>query len=144
MAQTIDSKKQQLTLQDNIVHAVYEQGDSLKMEPATAIIAIIKELQMERSEGAQVGNTVFISHFDADGKFASVNFLTVDTKENVRDAVDQYIQSLRDRKYVYVVFQYPDKDAEELFDVVTKRHIGRMISKEDPGGTYSTHILMNT
>lgn len=142
--QPIDSKDTQLTLQDNIVHAIYGQGDSLKLDPAVALLTIVKELQMEHSEGAQVGNTVFISHFDADGKFASVNFLTVDTKENVRDAIDQYIQSLRDRKYVYVVFQYPDKEAEDLFDVVTKRRIGRMISKEDTGGTYSTHILMNT
>ena len=140
----IDSKKQQLDLQDNIIRAIYEQGDSLKIDPAAAIITVVKELQMENSEGAQLGNTVFITHFDSDGKFASVNFLTVDTEENVRDAVDQYLQSLKNRKYVYVVFQYPDKESEDLFNVVTKRHLGRMISKEDPGGTYSTHILMNT
>ena len=144
MENVIDSKKQQLTLQDVMIRRVYEEHNSgrLKVDPAVALITLVKELELPRSEAILFGNTVFISHYTKDGSGALVRMLNVDTAKNLLNNCGKFAQHLRQQGTKNFVSQYDYKGYVQLFERMQKMKMGQVITKEMGNGQYISFVTM--
>lgn len=93
MASTIDSKKDKLNIPEIITQAVY--NTPVEGVPAyAAMLSIIKEGSMPRTEVKQYGNTVFITHFSEDKDLAVGRALNIDTAKNFIQNGEEYFREL--------------------------------------------------
>lgn len=93
MADTVDSKQEQLSIPEIITQAVYNTPPK-NIPPYAAIVAIVKEGTMPNTTVTNYGNTVFITHFAKDGKIALGRALNVDAAQNFIDNGEEYFRDL--------------------------------------------------
>lgn len=93
MASTIDSKKDKLNIPEIITQAVYNNPPK-DVPPYAAILSIVKEGSMPRTEVKQYGNTVFITHFSEDRDLAVGRALNIDIAKNFIINGEAYFREL--------------------------------------------------
>jgi hypothetical protein len=93
MTTMVDSKKDKLNIPEIITQAVY--NTPVEGVPAyAAILSIVKEGSMPRTEVKQYGNTVFITHFSEDKDLAVGRALNIDTAKNFIINGEEYFREL--------------------------------------------------
>ena len=93
MAETVDSKKDQLSISEIIAKAVYNNPPE-GVPPYAAILSIVKEGSLPNTEVKQYGNTVFITHFSEDRDLAVGRALNVDAAKNFITNGEEYFREL--------------------------------------------------
>lgn len=144
MGKVFDSKKQQLTFQDVIIRRVYEEHaeGKLDVDPAVALLTIVKELELPRAEAVFFGNTLFIVHYTPDMTGAMVRMLNVDTAKNLIENCQKFAQHIKRRGTKNFVSQYDYKGYVQLFDRLQKMKIGTVITKDTGNGQYVSFVTM--
>jgi hypothetical protein len=142
MMETVDSKKQQLTLQEVIIRAVYNYKDKLDMPVEQALLLIMEELRMKNSEAIQFGNTVFVTHYTPDKGAAVMRTLNVDTIQNVLKNGELYIRHILQYGVEELVTTYTQKSFEAFFREIEKRKIGTYKVKQFKDDYFAAVIKM--
>lgn len=140
MEKVFDSKKTKLTMQDIIIHRIYDEKDRLPMPPEQVIMLVIKELEMPRSEAITFGNTVFISHYSEDGTGAMVRMLNVDTAKNLQNNGELFVRHLKKQKVKNFLSQYDFAGYAKLFERLQKRRLGRVQTKQLGDGSFVSFV----
>lgn len=142
MMETVDSKKQKLTLQEVIIRAVYNYKDNLDMPVEQALLLIMEELRLPDSEALQLGNTVFITHYNKNKTAAVMRTLNVDTAQNVLKNGEIYIRRLLQLGVEELVTTYTQKSFEAFFREIEKRKIGTYKTKQFDKDSYAAVVKM--
>ena len=144
MAKVIDSKKQQLTLQDVMLYRVYDEHaeGKLKHDPAVVLLTLVKELEMPRSEAILFGNSLFISHYNESGTGAVVRMLNVDTAKNVMENGEKFYRHLQNRGVTHFIAQYSYKNYMRIFEKFEKMHFGTAVTKDLGNNNYVTCVTL--
>ena len=142
MMEVIDSTKQQLSLQEVIVRAVNNFKDKMDVPVANALLIIMEELKLPNSEALQLGNTVFVTHYDERKTCAVMRTLNVDTATNVIKNGEIYIRRLLQFGVEELVVTYNQKSLEIFFKEIEKRKIGTFKVKKFKDDYYVAVIKM--
>lgn len=140
--EVIDSNEQKLTLQEVIVRAVHNYKDQLDMPVANALLLIMEELKLPRSEAIQFGNTVFITHYNKGKTAAVTRFINVDTSKNILNHGELFIRRLLQLGVEELVVTYDQRSFEVFFKEIEKRKIGTYVTKQFDGGHFAAVIKM--
>ena len=140
--EVIDSTKQQLPLQEVIVRAVNNFKDKMDIPVANALLLIMEELRLPNSEALQLGNTVFVTHYNDKKTCAVMRTLNVDTAQNVAKNGEIYIRRLLQLGVDELVVTYNQKSLEVFFKEIEKRKIGTYKTKKFSDDSYAAVIKM--
>jgi len=140
----IDSKTQQLNIQQIIKVALNETGSEQSVNIATA--AIVKELTLPRSMSLKVNNTVFIVHQSekdlTQGIFRALN---ADTPRNYIENSKFFINKMKKTGFSILVSQFDSPSVLNIFKLIAKNppfpDMGLSVKKSE-NGTYMAIINM--
>lgn len=142
MMEVIDSTKQQLPLQEVIVRAVNNFKDKMDVPVTNALLLIMEELKLPNSEALQLGNTVFVTHYNEKKTAAVMRTLNVDTAQNVAKNGEIYIRRLLQFGVEELVVTYAQKSLEVFFKELERRKIGTYKVKKFKEDYYVAVIKM--
>ena len=142
MMEVIDSTKQQLPLQEVIVRAVNNFKDKMDVPVTNALLLIMEELKLPNSEALQLGNTVFVTHYNEKKTAAVMRTLNVDTAQNVIKNGEIYIRRLLQLGVEELVVTYAQKSLEFFFKELERRKIGTYKVKKFKEDYYVAVIKM--
>lgn len=142
MMEVIDSTKQRLPLQEVIVRAVNNFKDKMDVPVTNALLLIMEELKLPNSEALQLGNTVFVTHYNEKKTAAVMRTLNVDTAQNVAKNGEIYIRRLLQFGVEELVVTYAQKSLEVFFKELEKRKIGTYKVKKFKEDYYVAVIKM--
>ena len=145
MTEMIDSRKDKLTIPEIITRAVH----NLPVEgvpPYAAILSIIKEGSMPRTEVKQYGNTVFITHFSEGKDLAVGRALNIDTAKNFIPNGEEYFRELILGGTKKFVAQFNQKSFATAFMAFKRRPITtemKMWIFDTPSGETQVRIALD-
>lgn len=122
--QTVDSKKQKLSLQEIIVRSLHDQKDKLTVPIDQALLQVVAELQMPGSEAIQFGNTVFVSHYGNESATCVMYALNVDNAKNYIANGEMYVRHLMKRGVKGFVTSYDTESFGVPFKQIEKNKLG--------------------
>lgn len=124
MMETVDSKKQKLSLQEIMIRSLYAQKDKLSVPIDQAMLSLIAELQMPNSEAIQFGNTVFITHYSPDSPTCVMYALNVDSAKNYISNGEMYVRHLMKNGMNGFVTSYDTESFGVPFKQIEKNKLG--------------------
>lgn len=124
MMETVDSKKQKLSLQEIIVRSLHAQKDRLSVPIDHAMLQLVAELQMPGSEAIQFGNTVFVSHYGAESATCVMYALNADTAKNYISNGELYVRHLMKKGMKGFVTSYDTESFGVPFKQIEKNKLG--------------------
>ena len=140
--ETIDSKKNKLSLQEIMIRSVYDQKDSLTIPVEQALLMLIEELQTEGSEAIQFGNTVFISHYSPESPTCFMYALNVDTAKNYINNGEMYTRYLMKKGMTGFMTSYTQESFGVPFKQIERNNLGTVHSYKQ-GKRFVTAVLFN-
>ena len=141
--QTVDSKKQQLPLQEVIVRSIYAQKDALSVPPDVAILQLVAELQMENSEALQFGNTVFVTHYSPESPLCVMYALNADTARNYINNGEKYVRHLMKNGIRGFVTSYSNESFGVPFKTLERKKLGIVDTTKTPDKRFMTIVKFN-
>lgn len=142
MMQTIDSKKQQLPMQEVMIRAMYGLKDQFSVPLDQAFLLIVEELKMENSEAIQFGNTVFITHYSPESPTCFMYALNIDTAKNFVNNGEMYVRRLIQNGYKGFMTSYTQESFGIPFKQIEKNRLGQVHSYKQ-GNRFVTAVLFN-
>ena len=141
MMETVDSKKQKLSLQEILVRALYGQQKQLDRPVEQAMLLIVEELKMPNSEAIQFGNTVFISHYASESPLYAMYALNVDTAKNYINNGEMYVRHLMKRGIQGFVTSYQTESFGIPFKQIQKNKLG-IVETVKTGKRFTTVVKL--
>ena len=141
--QTVNSKKQQLPLQEVIIRSLYMQKDALNVPVDQAILQLIAELQMENSEAIQFGNTVFVTHYSPESPLCVMYALNMDTARNYINNGEKYVRYLMRKGMRGFVTSYTTESFGIPFKTLEKNKLGIVDTTKTPDKRFMTIVKFN-
>jgi len=141
--QTVDSKKNKLSLQEIMIRSLYAQKKDLEVPVDQAMLQLIAELQMENSEAIQFGNTVFITHYSPESPLCVMYALNADTAKNYIDNGEMYVRHLMKRGMKGFLTSYTTESFGIPFKQIEKNKLGIVDTTKTPGKRFMTVVQFN-
>lgn len=138
--QTIDSKKNKLSMQEIMVRSLHDQRHDLDVPLDQALLQLVAELQMENSEAIQFGNTIFVTHYSPQSPLCVMYALNVDTAKNYIDNGELYVRYLIKRGIKGFVTSFNKESFGIPFKQIEKNHLGIVDTTRTPGKRFMTTV----
>ena len=142
MMETIDSKKNQLTMQEVMIRSIHAQKDQFNIPLEQAFLMLVEELKMENTEAIQFGNTVFVTHYSPESPTCFMYALNVDTAKNFVNNGELYVRRLIDNGYKGFMTAYQNESFGVPFKQIEKNRLGQVHSYKQ-GNRFVTAVLFN-
>lgn len=140
--ETIDSKKNQLTMQEVMIRSLHAQKDQFDIPLDQAFMMLVEELKMENSEAIQFGNTVFITHYSPESPTCFMYALNVDTAKNFVNNGEMYVRRLINNGYHGFMTSYKQESFGIPFKQIEKNRLGQVHTYKQ-GGRFVTAVLFS-
>lgn len=143
MTETIDSAAQRLSLAQIILYAVhraYEAGELPQGATVPAAVAsITAETSMPNTDVKQIGNTVFVSHFNQDKSEASMRAFNMDSARNFFTNSLRYTTLLADSGVKRMTVDFKGDAVKQMILMIAKTPVamnywGVQLFKTSNGG----------
>lgn len=141
MMETIDSKKNKLSLQEVMVRSLHAQEKQLDRPVDQAMLLLVAELQMPNSEAIQFGNTVFITHYAAESPLCAMYALNADTAKNYIQNGELYVRHLMKRGIQGFVTSYQTESFGVPFKQIQKNKLG-IVETVKTGKRFTTVVKL--
>ena len=141
MMETVDSKKQKLSLQEVIVRSLHAQEKQLDRPVDQALLLITQEVDMPGAEAIQFGNTVFISHYAKESPLCAMYALNVDTAKNYIHNGELYVRHLMKRGIQGFVTSYQTESFGVPFRQIQKNKLG-IVETVKTGKRFTTVVKL--
>lgn len=138
--ETVDSKKNQLTMQEVMIRSIHAQKDQFEVPLDQAFMLLVEELKMENSEAIQFGNTVFITHYSPESPTCFMYALNVDTAKNYINNGEMYVRRLMNNGYKGFMTSYTTESFGLPFKQLEKNKLGQVHSYKQ-GNRFVTAVL---
>lgn len=142
MMETIDSKKNQLTMQEVMIRSVYGQKDLYTVPVEQALLMLVEELKMENAEAIQFGNTVFVTHYSPESPTCFMYALNVDTAKNYINNGELYVRRLMQNGLKGFMTSYTTESFGAPFKQIEKNKLGQVHSYKQ-GKRFVTAVMFN-
>jgi hypothetical protein len=134
-----DSKREKLALQDILVQKLVAEG-ARGMELTKQILTVLDMLQMPQSEGAQIGNTVFVNKYSTDGSIVFMMPFNVDTNENYVGNVENMVRAFKKAGVNHVFTRYDDFATDKALNALKKLRLGVIATDKAKDGFWEARI----
>lgn len=141
MMETVDSKKQKLSLQEIMIRSLYAQQKQLDRPIEQAMLLIVEELKLPGSEAIQFGNTVFITHYAAQSPLCAMYALNADTAKNYIANGEKYVRYLIKNGIQGFVTSYQTESFGVPFKQIQKNKLG-IVETVKNGNRFTTVVKL--
>lgn len=141
--ETVDSKKNQLTMQEVMIRSLHAQKDQFEAPLEQVFMLLVEELKMENSEAIQFGNTVFITHYSPESPTCFMYALNIDTAKNFINNGEMYVRRLINNGYKGFMTSYTTESFGLPFKQIEKNRLGQVHSYKQ-GKRFVTAVLFNS
>lgn len=140
--ETVDSKKNQLTMQEVMIRSIHAQKDQFEVPLDQAFMLLVEELKMENSEAIQFGNTVFVTHYSPESPTCFMYALNIDTAKNFVNNGEMYVRRLINKGMKGFMTSYTTESFGLPFKQIKKNRLGEVHSYKQ-GKRFVTAVLFN-
>ena len=150
MTETIDSREQQLELSQIIFMAVTRAKENNELPPNVTIVAAIASIAREsglpNTDVQQIGNTVYMSHFNESWEESSTRAFNMDVAQNFVTNTFEYAESLANSGVKRMTVDFKGESIKQMLMMVARiptaaQYWGMQIFKTDVGG-YRAYISL--
>jgi hypothetical protein len=143
MTETIDSQEQQLEMSQIIFMAVTRAKEENELPPNVTIVAalasIARESGMPDTDVQQIGNTVFMSHFNKSWEEASTRAFNMDVAQNFVTNTFEYAEGLANSGVKRMTVDFKGESIKQMLTMVARiptalEYWGMQIFKTSNGG----------
>lgn len=143
MTETIDSQEQQLEMSQIIFMAVTRAEENNELPPNVSIVAavtsIAKESGLPDTDVQQIGNTVYISHFNESWEEASTRAFNMDVAKNFVTNTFEFAEGLANSGVKRLTVDFKGESIKQMLMMVARiptalKYWGLQIFKTSNGG----------
>ena len=150
MTETIDSQEQQLEMSQIIFMAVTRAKEQNELPPNVTIVAAIasiaRESGMPDADVQQIGNTVYLSHFNETWEEASTRAFNMDVAQNFVTNTFEFAEGLANSGVKRLTVDFKGESIKQMLTMVARiptalKYWGLQIFKTSNGG-YRAYISL--
>ena len=150
--ETIDSAQRELKLPEIIMYSVKRAENDGELPSGAnaqaALVAIAMEASMPGTDVKQIGNTVYISHYNEDKTETSTRAFNVDTARNFVSNTIEYTEGLANDGVKRLTSDFKGEPIRQMFAAVAKSPVAKkfwgMQLFETDEGEYRAYVKLRS